>query len=74
MTARSRKAHLRLTGADGREWKVTFKPDFGGQFVGRPLHSRTSYIIPAAALVPVLEQGDSIGAIPKDDPRQLRFA
>ena len=70
---RTRRAHFRVTDDKGRIWRLFWVP-CEQQLVGRPLHQRTTYTLPAEALIQALEQGRQAGAPPREDPRQLRFA
>lgn len=72
MTARTRHAHIRATDASGHEWKLSWCPETS-TLTGRPLYARTSYTMSGAVLLEALAQGTQVGAIPREDPRQLSF-
>ena len=71
---RTRRAHIRVTDADGHEWRLTWCPG-SSMLVGRPKHARTTYTVFGVELTAWLRaKGEQASAKPKDDPRQLRFA
>ena len=73
MTTRTRRAYLRVQDADGRPWRLVWHPDTA-TLTGRPKHSRTTYTIPAHAILEAMLAGSQTQAPVREDPRQLTFA